>query len=96
MLILHIIHVCKGQVTYFLLTAIMSKVGPTFKGLWGRTETVVTGGAEHSVVVDEAYLKRSILEPSADIVKGFPPVMPVIPLKNEEIIEIIKFIEVVE
>ena len=31
MLILHIIHVCKGQVTYFLLTAIMSNLEPMHK-----------------------------------------------------------------
>ena len=52
------------------------KVGPTFKGIWGRTVTVLTGGKERTVTVDEAYLRRSILEPNADVVKGFQPVMP--------------------
>jgi cytochrome c oxidase subunit 2 len=69
------------------------KVGPTFKGIWGRHETVLTGGVEHEIVEDENYLRRSILDPKADIVKGFPPVMPVLPLKEEEIREIISFLK---
>ena len=52
------------------------KAGPTFKGIWGRSVTVVTDGKERSVTVDEAYLRRSILEPNADVVKGFQPIMP--------------------
>jgi cytochrome c oxidase subunit 2 len=27
-------------------------------------------------MADEAYLKKSLLEPNADLVKGFPPIMP--------------------
>jgi cytochrome c oxidase subunit 2 len=52
------------------------KVGPTFKGIWGRTVTVLTAGKERTITVDEAYLCRSILEPNADVVKGYQPVMP--------------------
>ena len=53
-----------------------AKVGPTFKGLFGRQVTVVTDGKEHTLTVDEAYIRRSIENPNADIVKGFPAVMP--------------------
>ncbi len=35
------------------------KVGPSFKGIWGRSETVVTNGVERTITVDEAYLRRS-------------------------------------
>ncbi len=52
------------------------KVGPSFKGIWGRTVTVLTGGVERTVTVDEAYMRRKILEPTVNVVKGFPPVMP--------------------
>jgi cytochrome c oxidase subunit 2 len=51
-------------------------VGPSWLGLFGKTEHVVTQGQERDVVVNEAYLRRSILEPMADIVKGYPPAMP--------------------
>ncbi len=47
--------------------------GPSFKGLWGKTETLVTGA---TVQVDENYIRNSINEPMKDIVQGFPPQMP--------------------
>jgi len=70
------------------------KMGPTFKGIWGRRVTVMTGGAERSMTVDEAYLRRSLLEPNADVTKGFPPVMPSFAgkLKDAEIAAIIGFL----
>jgi cytochrome c oxidase subunit II len=45
--------------------------GPTFKGAFGHEVTVTTGGKERTLTVDEAYIRHSILEPNADIVKGF-------------------------
>ncbi|MBE0617328.1 MAG: cytochrome B, partial [Proteobacteria bacterium] len=51
-------------------------VGPTFKGLYGREVTVTTDGKERRLRVDKDYLRRAILEPGADIAKGFPAVMP--------------------
>jgi cytochrome c oxidase subunit II len=68
-------------------------VGPTFKGLFGKTVTVSTGGKERKLVADEAYLRRSVLDPSADIVAGFPPVMPPLTLTDEEINALIEFIK---
>jgi cytochrome c oxidase subunit 2 len=52
------------------------KIGPTFKGIFGKKETVVRDGKEREVVVDEAFIKQSILQPEIDRVKGFPPIMP--------------------
>jgi len=51
-------------------------VGPSYKGLLGRTSTVVTNGETRRVVVDGDYIRKSILEPTADIVEGFQPLMP--------------------
>lgn len=51
-------------------------VGPTYLGLYNKTETVVTDGKTRKVVVDDEYLRRSILEPTADVVEGFQPLMP--------------------
>jgi cytochrome c oxidase subunit 2 len=47
-------------------------VGPSYKGIFGHKTTVETDGKEHEITVDEAYLKKSILNANADIVKGFP------------------------
>jgi cytochrome c oxidase subunit 2 len=70
-----------------------AKIGPTFKGLLGRKETVVTAGKERTITVDEAYIIRSIKEPAADVVKGFPPIMPKIPVTDEEIRTVIEHIK---
>jgi len=51
-------------------------LGPTVKGLFGKTVMVLTEGKERQVKADEVYLRKSLLEPNADIVKGFPPIMP--------------------
>ncbi|MGE5238607.1 MAG: cytochrome c oxidase subunit II [Chloroflexota bacterium] len=61
------------------------KVGPTLKGILGHKVRVLTGGEEHDVTADEAYIKRSILHPEADVVKGYPPIMPTISLTAEEL-----------
>jgi len=47
-------------------------VGPTYLNLFGKKETVTRDGQDVTITVDEAYIKRSIYEPNADIVKGFP------------------------
>lgn len=45
------------------------KVGPSWRGLWGSTGHTMANGK--SVTVDENYIRESILNPNADIVKGF-------------------------
>ncbi|RNC71875.1 MAG: cytochrome c oxidase subunit II [Desulfuromonadales bacterium] len=71
------------------------KVGPSLKGIWGRRVTVVTGGVERTITVDGEYLRRSIREPNADLVKGFPPVMPSYAgrLTDAEVTAVVKFLE---
>ena len=68
------------------------RVGPSFKGLWGKTENLV-GGA--TVVVDEEYLRESMLNPTAKLVMGFPPAMPPYQgqLKPGEINSLIEYIK---
>lgn len=68
-------------------------VGPTFKGLWGEKTDFEGGG---SVLVDENYLRDSILNPNSKIVKGYPAgVMPAFAgqLSEEEVNAIIEFIK---
>lgn len=60
-------------------------VGPTFKGLWASTHKVTTDGAEREITVDLEYLTRAINQPNADVVVGFPPVMPAQGLSDEEV-----------
>ncbi len=46
--------------------------GPTMKGVFGSTVRLNDGT---TIVADEAYLKRSILDPMAEIVDGYSPQM---------------------
>jgi cytochrome c oxidase subunit 2 len=50
-------------------------IAPTWKGLYGKTETLSDG---KQIKVDENYIRESIYEPSAKIVQGYasPSVMP--------------------
>jgi cytochrome c oxidase subunit 2 len=48
-------------------------VGPALNGKFGTTESLEGGG---SAVVDEVYLRESILVPGAKVVAGYPPSMP--------------------
>ena len=69
-------------------------VGPTFKGIYGLRETVAdAGGKAREVVVDDAHLAKSIQDPMADIVKGYPPAMPPAPLTEEELKQVIELLK---
>ncbi|MEE4114904.1 MAG: cytochrome c oxidase subunit II [Marinilabiliaceae bacterium] len=46
-------------------------VGPSFKGVFGTEQIVITSGEERTISVDEEYLKLSIIDPEADMVKGY-------------------------
>ena len=54
--------------------------------------TVTTKGKERTLLVDEEYLRRSIADPKADIVKGYSDIMPLIPVKPEELEAIVAYI----
>jgi len=64
-------------------------VGPTWKGLFGKTEDLADGA---TVAVDEAYLKESLLEPSAKVVKGYAAIMPKVALSGDEVAALIAYI----
>jgi cytochrome c oxidase subunit 2 len=56
--------------------------GPSLIGVYGRSVQLEDG---RSVIADENYIRESILAPSAKIVSGFKPIMPVFQgLVNEE------------
>lgn len=70
------------------------KVGPTLKGLFGRQTTVVSDGKERTITADADYVLKSIRSPAADVVKGFPAIMPAFDhLPEEEIEEMVEYIE---
>jgi cytochrome c oxidase subunit 2 len=68
-------------------------VGPTFKGIFKRQEAVLVYGQEQQVIADEAYLRKSMINPAVQVVKGYPAVMPPAPLSEEEIEEVITYLK---
>jgi len=48
-------------------------IGPSHLNLLGREETLTDGS---TIIVDEGYLRESILDPQKRIVKDYPPIMP--------------------
>jgi cytochrome c oxidase subunit II len=66
-------------------------IGPTFKGLYGRTEKLRDGS---TVKVNDAFIREKILHPEAKRVAGeFEQEMPKTDLSSEEIEEIVEYLE---
>ena len=66
-------------------------VGPTWKGLFGSSESMTDGS---SFVVDEAYIAESIRNPAAKIVAGFDNAMTVFDfLSDDEINALVAYIK---
>lgn len=70
-------------------------VGPSFKGLFGQTEKLQDGS---TAIVDENYIRESILDPTAKMVEGYAPVMPSYKglLSDKEITDIIEYIKTLD
>ena len=51
----------------------MSQIAPGLHGVAGSMQTLADGSL---ILADDAYLRRSILEPQAQVVKGYAPAMP--------------------
>jgi cytochrome c oxidase subunit 2 len=47
--------------------------GPSWKGVFGKTEQLNNG---MTVLVDEAYVRESMMNPQAKVVRGYDPIMP--------------------
>lgn len=66
--------------------------GPSFKGIFGHEVKLSDG---KSVLVDENYVRESILQPQAKIVAGFEPIMPTFQgmLREREIGALVEFVK---
>jgi cytochrome c oxidase subunit II len=68
------------------------RVGPTFKGLFGRTETIRARDGARTVVLDEAQVRRAIRKPGDERVAGYPPSMPPAVLDDAELDQVVAFL----
>ena len=71
-------------------------IGPSFKGIWGITETVVTNGAEREITVNEKYVRASLNDPNGDVVKGYNPGLMISYtdlVNDEDLVQIIEYLK---
>jgi cytochrome c oxidase subunit 2 len=66
--------------------------GPVLEGLFGKTVTLQGG---ETATVDEAYVRESILNPSAKVTAGFQPIMPTFQglVTEEQLLELIEYVK---
>ena len=66
--------------------------GPVLEGLFGNTVTLQSG---ERMTVDEAYVRESILNPTAKVAAGFQPIMPTFQglVTEEQLLELIEYVK---
>jgi len=65
-------------------------VGPTLKGVLGRREELADGKA---IVVDETFIEHKIRTPNTQIVKGFEPIMPQVPMSDAQVRTLVDYVK---
>jgi cytochrome c oxidase subunit II len=66
--------------------------GPFLHGLFGKMQAQQSG---ETLLVDEAYLRESILNPSAQITAGFQPIMPAFQglVSEEQLLALVEYVK---
>jgi cytochrome c oxidase subunit 2 len=66
--------------------------GPVLQGVYGKSVNLNNG---ETVIADDAYVRESILNPTAKIVAGFQPVMPTFQgvVSEEQVLQLIEYIK---
>jgi cytochrome c oxidase subunit 2 len=65
-------------------------VGPTLKGVLGRTEELADGS---TVKVDEQFIAHYIRNPNSPQLKNFQPLMPQLPLSDAEVEALVAYVK---
>ncbi len=70
-------------------------IGPTFKDLFAKEQVVLVDNQEKTIKVDDEYLRRSILKPNMEVVKGYNALMPSQEgqISEEELVAIIQHLK---
>ncbi|HUG08768.1 MAG TPA: hypothetical protein VMP13_07735 [Acidimicrobiia bacterium] len=70
-------------------TETSTTIAPTLHGIWGTDVELVDGRV---VTVDEEYVRRAIADPTADVVAGYGPTMPRLPLDESEVDRLVEWV----
>ena len=66
--------------------------GPALTGAFGKETELQSGG---KVIADEAYVRESIINPQAKLVKGFGPIMPTFQgqISEDQLVQLVAYIK---
>jgi len=66
--------------------------GPNLAGIYNKPVQLEDG---RSVIADENYIRESIMEPNAKVVKGFRPIMPTLQgqISDEQLNELVAYVK---
>jgi cytochrome c oxidase subunit 2 len=66
--------------------------GPVLSGLYGKTQPLADGT---SVVVDDNYIRESILDPTAKVAAGYQPIMPAFKgqVSEEDLLRLLAYVK---
>ncbi len=67
-----------------------SAIAPDLKGIFNSKQTLTDGS---TVTADEAYLRTSIKQPQLQVVKGFAPAMPALPLTDQQVEQLVAYLK---
>ncbi len=67
-----------------------SQLAPNLQGVFNSRQILTDGSV---VIADEAYLRQSIKQPQLQIVKGYAAAMPVLPLTDEQIDQLVAYVK---
>jgi cytochrome c oxidase subunit II len=67
-------------------------IGPALAGIFGQEVRLTSG---ETVMRDEAYLRKSIVEPATQVVEGYQPIMPPYQgqLTEDQVLQLITYIK---
>jgi len=69
-------------------------VGPSLTGLLGKKQTVISkDGSKKEITIDEAYIRRAIIDPLAEYPEGFLPAMIPLKLNEREVETLVRWIK---
>lgn len=68
-------------------------VGPTLRGLYGKQEEVVTENGVKWVTMDDERIRLAIVEPSREVVRGYPAQMPTVTIRADELDSVVAYIK---
>lgn len=66
--------------------------GPAWEGMWATSVELDDG---RTVLVDRDYVARSVQDPDADVVEGYPAIMPSFELSETEMDQLVAYLEAI-